>query len=169
MSEFNTTSYRWEQQDGDVSPLSFRLTRDGDSVLFEARVEQSPTRQISGFQPDLWQDDVAELFVISDHQPAGYWEFNFAAGGAWWAASFSQPRKIIKELPEQVEVLEANSGSDSWSIKAKIFGIGQKLPMVGNVCGILGAQPRRYVSFLPLTDEIDFHCPQCYQPLSFAE
>ena len=123
-----------------------------------------PTRNISGFQEGLWQGDVAEVFLLSN-DPSGYVEYNFAAGGAWWAASFSGPRKLSKELPDSVQIVETGLDDASWWIRTRLLNVDCDEPIVGNVCGILGAKPRRYITLFPLSEEIDFHRPGYFKPL----
>lgn len=162
-------------------PAGFCLATDPTHLWFIAHHRQPallhPMARPGGFQAELWQYDVAELFLA--HPASGrYFEFNLAPNGAWWTCEFTAPR-IRAEVAEiampDVATFAELAPDGSWLaamavpldlLRARLdFG-----PTTGvNVTMILGSPQQRFFSAAALgPGEPDFHQPQRFPQARFA-
>ena len=118
------------------------------------------------FKADLWQFDVAELF-LGDPVSGRYFEFNLAPNGAWWSCEFTAPR--VRADPVDIAMPEVATFSDmapdgSWLaamaiplslLKARLdFGPATRM----NVAMILESPEQKFISATDLGGgEPDFH------------
>ncbi len=72
-----------------------RWRRTGNRLRWEiespAPLAARPAFPASGFVEGLWEQDLAECFLL-DIPSGHYTEYNLSPGGAWWAAHFIAPR-----------------------------------------------------------------------------
>jgi hypothetical protein len=130
------------------------------------------------FQAELWQHDVAELFVA--HGPSGrYFEFNLAPNGAWWSAEFSAPRQRADEAEiamPGVATFAEMAPDGSWLaamalpldlLRARL-DFGPEHARV-NVTMILNSPDQRFLSASKLPGETpDFHQPGHFPQAQFT-
>ncbi|MDB6079215.1 MAG: hypothetical protein JWO82_2962 [Akkermansiaceae bacterium] len=163
-------------------PAAFCLAVDPQRLWFIASHARSarlhPAARPGKFTADLWQYDVAELFL--SHPGTGrYLEFNLAPNGAWWSCEFTAPRKRAEEadiaFPEVATYAEL-SPDGGWVaamaiplalLQARLdFGPGTR----GNVTFILGSPAQRFLTAAKLGDgDPDFHRPGHFPELVFNE
>jgi len=161
--------YRWNHA-GQAPEILVGLSMDGTTLTLEAEVRapDSPAPETfpGGFEADLWKADVVELFLALPDQPNAYLEFNFAPDGRWWGAEFENLRKLRSELPGSTCRVAAHAlpAGDGWRVQAAIL-LGFA-PEQGNLCGILGQEPRRFASLADIpTPRPDFHQPEHFVAL----
>lgn len=127
--------------------------------------------------PELWQYDVAELFLAT---PTGdrYFEFNLSPNAAWWSCEFKGPRSREEEveipMPE-VAAFSELAPDGGWVaalsipldlLRARIDFGAQTL---GNVTFILNQPEPHYLSAADLgRGEPDFHQPTKFRKLIFS-
>jgi hypothetical protein len=136
-----------------------------------------PQARPGAFQADLWQYDVAELF-LADPVSGRYFEFNLAPNGAWWSCEFTAPRVRADEadiaMPE-VATFSDMAPDGSWLaamaiplrlLRARLdFGPATRM----NVTMILESPEQKFISATDLgPGEPDFHQPARFAPVSFA-
>ncbi len=129
------------------------------------------------FQAELWQFDVAELF-IADPVSGRYFEFNLAPNGAWWSCEFTAPRARAEEveisMPEVATFAEL-APDGAWLaamaipidlLKARLgFGGNSKI----NVTMILDSPAQKFLSANSLgTPGPDFHRPEKFSQVAFS-
>lgn len=162
-------------------PVAYSLVSDGAYLWFlvnhrrPARLH--PKARPGVFQAELWQHDVAELF-ISDPASGRYFEFNLAPNGAWWNCEFTAPRVRADEsdIPmPQVATFADIAPDGSWLaamaipislLRARLdFGKETRL----NVAMILESPTQKFVSAAELGEgPADFHQPDRFTKLSFS-
>lgn len=160
---------------------AFSLVIDDRSLWFIANHRQPallhPQARPGGFQADLWQYDVAELF-IADPRSGRYFEFNLAPNGAWWTCEFTAPR--VRADPADIAMPEVATFSEmsadgSWLaammipldlLQARLdFGPATCL----NVAMILESPRQRFLSAAGLASGApDFHQPAKFSQVVFA-
>ena len=129
------------------------------------------------FQANLWQYDVAELF-LGDPVSGRYFEFNLAPNGAWWSCEFTAPR--VRADTADIAMPEVATFSDmapdgSWLaamaiplglLRARLdFGPATRM----NVAMILESPEQKFISATDLGGgEPDFHQPARFSPVSFT-
>jgi hypothetical protein len=158
----------------------FSLVLDPAHLWFIASHRQPalphPLARPGKFQSELWQHDVAELFLTS---PDGsrYFEFNLAPNGAWWTCEFTAPRVRAEAVEIAMPGIAtfAEMGADgAWlaamAIPAEVlrarldFGAGSR----ANVTMILESPRQRFFSATPLPGETpDFHQPAAFPEIAF--
>lgn len=152
----------------------FRLVEDPTHLWLIAGREKPakphPTGDCGAFQAELWQHDVAELFIASP-DIKNYLEFNLSPSGAWWAAGFSEPRQPwpLEGLPEVLtHALEGDAGQWVAALGIpldwlrQIIGWGPDSPL--NITFILDSPHQRFLSASDLgLGEPDFHRPQGFR------
>jgi len=151
---------------------AFCVAVDSRSVWFLAShgkaARLNPAARPGRFTPELWKQDVAELFL--SHPTSGrYFEFNLAPNGAWWSCEFTGPRERAEEVevafPEVATFAEL-APNGGWVAGMAIprdllegrldFGKGTR----GNVTFVLGSPEQRYLTAVDLGGgEPDFHRP----------
>lgn len=159
-------------------PAAFTLCTDGVKLWFvatrQAPATIHPDAAAGAFTPELWKQDVAELF-IADPDGVEYLEFNLAANGAWWACKFDSVRKPSASQPDFMAAATTHhdtSEPDSWLAALVIpvaflkEHIGFGLSSRANVAFILNSPEQTFhtASKLPGT-EPNFHQPQSFQRL----
>jgi hypothetical protein len=167
---------------GALEPAAgFAVVQDPHRLWFIANhrkpAQIHPLARPGVFQKELWQYDVAELFVTA---PDGsrYFEFNLAPNGAWWSCEFTAPRVRAEEIdiamPEVATFAEL-APDGSWVaamaipldlLRARLdFGPESRL----NVTMILGTPAQRFISAADLgPGEPDFHQPARFPKVTFA-
>lgn len=162
-------------------PAAFSLAVDARHLWFVAMhrsaADLHPRARPGAFQAELWQHDVAELF-IADPASGRYFEFNLAPNGAWWSCEFRAPRQREEEIdiamPEVASFSEL-SADGSWLaalclpldlLRARLdFGLQSRL----NVAFILRSPQQIFLSANDLGGGMpDFHQPDRFSPVSFA-
>ncbi len=142
-----------------------------------APAELHPRARPGVFQTNLWEYDLAELFLT--HAASGrYFEFNLAPNGAWWSCEFTAPRvraeSVEIEMPEVATFAEM-APDGSWVaamalpldlLRARLdFGPETR----ANVTMILGSPEQRFLSVAKLPGETpDFHQPEGFSRLRFV-
>jgi hypothetical protein len=162
-------------------PAGFALAQDSHRLWFIATHRKPaslhPQSRPGKFMPNLWQYDVAELFLAT---PSGdrYFEFNLSPNGAWWSCEFKGPR--IREEEVEIVMPEVATFSElapdgGWVAALSIpldllrarIDFGPK--STGNVAFILGHPKPSYLSAADLRgDEPDFHQPSHVRKLDFV-
>lgn len=162
-------------------PAGFSLARDDRRLWFVAHHRAPatihPAARPGNFQADLWQWDVAELF-LADPASGRYFEFNLAPNGAWWSCEFVAPRVRAEDaeivFPE-VATFADLSPDGSWLAAMALpldllearLGFGPET--TGNVNMILGSPAQRFLSAAPLGGgPPDFHKPERFPKISFV-
>jgi hypothetical protein len=162
-------------------PAGFSLAMDSWRLWFVAHHRKParlhPEARPGRFQENLWQYDVAELF-IADPASGRYFEFNLSPNGAWWSCEFTAPRVRAEEvdiaMPE-VATFSDMAPDGAWVaalalpldlLRARLdFGEGTKL----NVAFILGSAERAFLSAADLSGGAkDFHQPGKFTPAVFT-
>jgi hypothetical protein len=137
-----------------------------------------PSARPGRFVAELWQHDVAELF-LADPRSGRYFEFNLAPNGAWWSCEFTAPR--VRAEPGDIAFPEAATfaelGPDgSWVAALSLprdllearLGFGDATRM--NVTFILGSPEQRFLSAADLgPGEPDFHRPDRFRQVIFTD
>lgn len=164
-------------------PAAFSLVVDAQHLWFIASHRKSarlhPQARPGRFQAELWQHDVAELFLF-DPVSGRYFEFNLAPNGAWWTCEFIAPR-VRADLAEiampEVATFSELSADGSWVaamaipvdlLKARL-NFGNETHV--NVTMILESPEQKFISATYLgPGEPNFHQPGqfskiCFQPL----
>lgn len=158
-------------------PAGFSLVMDDRRLWFlashRAPAQLHPQARPGNFQAELWQHDVAELF-IADPVSGRYFEFNLSPNGAWWTCEFTAPRQRAEEvdiaMPE-VATFSELAPDGGWVtamaipldlLRARLdFGPKSRV----NATMILESPAQKFVSAADLGDgPPDFH-----QPSKFAE
>ncbi len=162
-------------------PAAFSLVVDPSRLWFIANHRKAafihPKARPGAFQAELWQYDVAELF-ISDPASGRYFEFNLCPNGAWWSCEFTAPRVRADEtdiaMPD-VATFSEMSADGSWLaaisipldlLRARLdFGPDTRL----NATMILGSPAQRFLSAADLgKGEPDFHQPDRFTRVVFT-
>jgi hypothetical protein len=161
-------------------PVAYSLVSDGAYLWYlvnhrrPARLH--PKARPGAFQAELWQHDVAELF-ISDPVSGRYFEFNLAPNGAWWNCEFTAPRVRAEEMDipmPQVATFADIAPDGSWLaamaiplslLRARLdFGLESRI----NVTLILESPAQKFVSTSDLGEgPADFHQPDRFSKFSF--
>ena len=130
------------------------------------------------FQADLWQHDVAELF-LADPVSGRYFEFNLSPNGAWWCCEFTAPRvraeKTDAPMPNVATFAEV-AEDGAWLaamalpldlLRARLdFGMETR----ANVAFILGSPQQSFLSAAELGgDTPDFHQPAKFRQVVFSD
>ncbi|MEY3894733.1 MAG: hypothetical protein RLZZ214_252 [Verrucomicrobiota bacterium] len=162
-------------------PAAFSVVLDARYLWFIANHRQPalvhPQARPGAFLPELWQHDVAELF-LADPLSGRYFEFNLAPNGAWWSCEFTAPRvraEAVEIAMPEVATFSELSPDGSWLaamaiprdlLEARLdFGPTTRL----NVTMILESPRQKFLSALPLGGEVpDFHQPARFSTLVFA-
>jgi hypothetical protein len=162
-------------------PAAFCVVSDGRHLWFLANhrkpADVHPKARPGLFQSDLWEHDVAELF-LADPASGRYFEFNLAPNGAWWTCEFTAPRVRAEEvdiaMPE-VATFSDMAPDGSWLaamaipldlLKARLdFGPATRM----NVAMILGSPDQKFISATDLgPGEPDFHQPGKFSEVKFT-
>lgn len=160
---------------------TFSLVADPRHLWFIASHRQParihPKARPGIFLAELWQHDVAEMF-LTDPDGGRYFEFNLAPNGAWWCCEFTAPRVRAEEvdiaMPEVATFAEM-AADGSWVaamaipldlLRARLdFGPATRM----NVTMILGSPEQRFVTATDLGPGApDFHQPQRFPQVSFV-
>lgn len=152
-------------------PASFSLVADPTHLWFVAThrkpAKLHPDARPGGFQKELWQHDVAELF-LADPVSGRYLEFNLSPNGAWWSCEFTAPRVRADEVDiamPDVATFSELAADGTWVaamalpldlLRARI-DFGEKTR--ANVTFILESPAQRFISAADLPGEPDFHQP----------
>ena len=163
------------------APVAFSVVSDLRCLWFivnhrtPARIH--PQARPGAFQAELWQYDVAELF-LADPASGRYFEFNLTANGAWWSCEFTASRVRADEaeiaMPE-VATFSDLSPDGSWLaamaipldlLQARLdFGPDTRM----NVTMIVESPKQKFVSATDLGGgEPDFHQPQRFSKITVA-
>lgn len=159
------------------TPAAYSLVMDTRYLWFIANHRQAalihPQARPGLFQNELWEYDVAELFV-TDPSSGRYFEFNLAPNGAWWTCEFTAARQRAEEM--DIAMPEVATFSDmavdgSWLaamaipldlLRARLdFGPATRL----NVAMILESPAQKFVSATDFGDG----APDFHQPSRFSE
>lgn len=173
------------QKDLAGTPLAlaaaFSLVKDSRNLWFIASHRKPavvhPKARPGNFQADLWEYDVAELF-LADPASGRYFEFNLAPNGAWWTCEFTAPRVRAEEMDiamPDIATFSEMAPDGSWVaamaipldlLKARLdFGTGTRV----NVTMILETPAQKFVSAANLGDgPPDFHQPAKFPEISFV-
>lgn len=136
-----------------------------------------PQARPGKFVANLWQYDVAELFIAA---PSGdrYFEFNLAPNGSWWSCEFKGPRNREEEIDiamPEVAAFSELAPDGGWVAALSIpldllrarVDFGPRA--MGNVTFILEHPASKYLSAANLGDgELDFHRPSHFMPFQFT-
>jgi hypothetical protein len=162
-------------------PAAFSIVADTQRLWFVANHRKPalihPQAKPGAFQAELWQYDVAELF-LADPVSGRYFEFNLAPNGAWWSCEFTAPRVRAEEaeiaMPE-VATFSELAPDGSWVaamaiplnlLKARLdFGPATRL----NVTMILESPQQKFLSAVNLGEGgPDFHRPGKFSQVVFS-
>ncbi len=167
----------WEGQSL-KAPAVFRVRSTEKALFFEvcfpSEARSKPGSSYGSFEEELWEYDVAELFITTSSRGSSqYLEMNIAPNGAWWACWFNGVRALSEQKVEQEafsvcqEVFGKGAGlsfSVEWASLVKVLG-----PLVDlryNVTWILESPESRYLSLAEIPKEKpDFHQPDSFLPL----
>ncbi len=136
-----------------------------------------PAARPGRFTPELWQHDVAELF-LTDPTSGRYFEFNLSPNGAWWSCEFTAPR--VRAEPVEIAFPEVATFAElapngGWVAAMAIprdvlearLDFGDKTRL--NVNFILGSPEQRFLSAVDLGGgEPDFHQPDKFGQVVFS-
>ncbi len=106
-------------------PYEFRFHLTENDLVFSARRTSPallhPKASKGHFQENLWKYDTSEFFIATA-DGSRYMEFNLAPNGAWWAAAFTDPRKVNPEVPAFPQGVTATGHADEtgWVAEARI-------------------------------------------------
>jgi hypothetical protein len=160
---------------------SFSLVMDPYRLWFIANhrkpAELHPMSRPGAFQSNLWEHDVAELF-IADPVTARYFEFNLAPNGAWWTCEFTAPRQraeVVDVAMPDVATFAEMAPDGSWLAAMAIpldllaarlnFGAQSKI----NVSMILDSPNQKFLSATKLnSNQPNFHRPQDFHQVNFT-
>ena len=159
----------------------FSLVMDQHRLWFLANhrkpAELHPASRPGAFHANLWEHDVAELF-ITDPATGRYFEFNLAPNGAWWTCEFTAPRVRAEEaeiaMPDVATFAEM-APDGSWLAAMAIpldllaarlnFGAQSKI----NVSMILNSPDQKFLTATKFSCvDPDFHRPQEFSPIKFS-
>jgi hypothetical protein len=159
----------------------FSLVADSDRLWLIASHRKSPMihpkARPGGFLAELWQYDVAELF-LADPVSGRYLELNLAPNGAWWTGEFTAPRVRADEIDiamPDVATFSELSPDGSWLAAAAIpldllkarLDFGPKTR--ANVTMILESPHQKFLSATPLgPGGPDFHQPEKFTQIHFV-
>ena len=157
---------------------SFSLTLDQDILNYRFRAEKSAecdsSLQLGQFVEGLWENDVAELFVLAPDRR--YQEFNLSPVGAWWCATFSDYRQCESPLPHLPIEIKAEQAEGYWSVSMTVR-LGD-LPVLNgldpqltqwNVCAILSPRQPQYLCWgSRQTGQPDFHLTENFLSPDFV-
>lgn len=162
-------------------PAGFSLVMDKWRLWFLASHRQPaklhPQARPGAFQADLWQHDVAELF-LADPDSGRYFEFNLAANGAWWSCEFTAPRERAEA--GDIAMPEVATFSDMAPDGAWVAALALPLPLLRarldfgpatrlNVTMILESPAQKFASAANLGGgRPDFHQPSKFLKADFA-
>jgi hypothetical protein len=164
-----------------VEPMAgFSVVLDPSHLWFIANhrspAQLHPKARPGLFQAELWQYDVAELF-LADPSTGRYFEFNLAPNGAWWSCEFTAPRVRADEVDiamPDVTTFSELAPDGAWLAAMRIpldllqarldFGATTRM----NVSFILGAPQAQLISATPLPGEPDFHQPEHFTQVQFT-
>jgi hypothetical protein len=156
-----------------VAPAAaFSLVADPAHLWFVATHRRAaqlhPDARPGGFQADLWQHDVAELF-LADPVSGRYLELNLSPNGAWWSCEFTAPRVRADALDiamPDVTTFSELAADGTWVaamalpldlLRARI-DFGEKTR--ANVTMILESPAQRFISAADMgPGEPNFHQP----------
>ena len=116
----------------------------------------------AGFVEGLWEQDVAEFFLL-DRRRGSYQEFNLSPGGAWWSAVFSAPR--ARTVPQPDWTTFAVQTDVNWTAQHWTGRLSLPLPDLADVAVnftaiTAGPERRRFFSLASLGGTTpDFHRP----------
>jgi len=168
----------WHGRAADPPP-AYALADDGTALWFVAHhrapAVPHPSARPGVFTPQLWEYDVAEMF-LADPASGRYLEFNLAPNAAWWNCEFTGPRQPAE--PTAIAMPGVQSWADlaadgSW-VAAMALPLDMLRARIGygpqtyaNITFILGTPGQRFFSAAPLPGVApDFHQPQAFQPLA---
>lgn len=163
-------------------PAAFCVAVDPERLWFVAAHSRParihPAARPGRFTPELWQHDVAELFV-AEPGSGRYLEFNLAPNGAWWSCEFTGARERAEEtdvvFPDVATYAEL-APDGGWVaamsvpldlLRARVdLGEGSTL----NVTFILESPGQRFLTVADLgAGEPDFHRPDRFPFVEFAD
>lgn len=158
---------------------SFRIVIGPESLSLLAIVRKSPIStpgaSAGSFYEGLWENDVAELFLLNPDN-GHYLELHAAPNGAWWSCLFEEPRVRAEVCNDPLPggFGEGLEGVNHWEAKVTVplAGLPAALAFdpartLGNVCFCLGSEPHQvYATHAFLgTGRPNFHQPQFWLPL----
>lgn len=162
-------------------PAGYSLVMDPLRLWFVANhrrpAQLHPQARPGAFLTELWQHDVAELF-IADPKSGRYFEFNLAPNGAWWSCEFTAPRVRADAaeiaMPE-VATFSEMASDGAWLaamaipidlLKARLdFGKESRV----NVTMILESPGQKFLSATALGPGApDFHQPGRFTQVQFT-
>jgi hypothetical protein len=165
-------------------PPGYSVACDPEHLWFVAHhrapARPHPKSRPGQFCADLWQYDVAELF-LADPASGRYLEFNLAPNAAWWSCEFTAPRQradgvdiVVPDVATWSDLAPDGAWVAAMAIPLDVLRarIGFGSETHANVCMIVESSDQRFLSATPLGDgEPDFHQPSrfarvCFQPLS---
>ncbi|MEM9236960.1 MAG: hypothetical protein AAGB14_09285 [Verrucomicrobiota bacterium] len=163
-----------------VPSAKFGLARDPERFWFVASHQEQalfhPQARAGHFQPELWQWDVAELF-LADPASGRYLELNLAPNGAWWSCEFTAPRERAREQNEPfpgVETFAKPFPDGGWkaALTIPLKPLRERLAFgdetAANVTFILRSPKQQFLSATKLGDgDPDFHRPEQFPRLRF--
>lgn len=158
---------------------SFSLGLEHDILTYRFRAEK-PAECDTGLRPGqfvegLWEQDVAELFVMAPNRR--YQEFNLSPTGAWWCAAFSDYRQLESPLPHLPLEVKAEQTASSWTVSmtvclgdlAVLNGLEPQLAQ-WNVCAILSPPDPVYLCLgSRQSGQPDFHLAENFLTPHFVD
>ena len=163
-------------------PAAWSLAVDDQRLWFVAShgkpAKLHPGARPSRFLPELWQYDVAELF-LADPESGRYLELNLAPNSSWWSCEFTAPRQ--RAMPEDLEIPEVAtfaelSPTGGWVAAMSIpldllrarIGFGENTH--ANVNFILNSPEQSFLTAAKLgAGEPNFHQPDRFPKLAFID
>ncbi|MCB0344436.1 MAG: hypothetical protein KDD66_04940 [Bdellovibrionales bacterium] len=159
------------------SPVSFCLVKEPGRFHFLVHFPANDLGDASAvgrFRAQLWEGNVAELFVADD-STRRYQEFNLAPSGEWWSAVFSDTRVATESELEVVTGVEVAFDSESGLFRLSAAESFLQLQCAFdsrsrlNVCSIWGNDPRCFCSSAQLPGETpDFHQPEHFEQIELS-
>ncbi|MGB6223482.1 hypothetical protein [Haloferula sp.] len=163
-------------------PAAWSLAIDADRLWFVAShgspAQLHPDARPGLFLENLWQHDVAELF-LADPTSGRYLEFNLAPNGAWWSCEFTEARRQAtpQNLAPPGVVSHAELSPDGGWVAALSVPLDLLRDRIGfgenthaNVTFILNSPEQQFLTASDLGNgEPDFHQPARFPRLTFID
>ena len=164
------------------SPAAWSLAVDGEKLWFVAShgkpANLHPESRPGRFLANLWQYDVAELF-LADPVSGRYLELNLAPNASWWSCEFTGPRQ--RHSPEDFAVPEVETFAELDPNGGWVAAMSIPLDLLqaridfgenthANVNFILNSPEQQFLTAVDLGGgEPDFHQPSRFPMLTFID
>lgn len=155
---------------------SFCFGTDENQLFFALKCDKPAcfdTQHKPGeYTENLWQFDVAELFIV-EPDSGRYQEFNLSPAGSWWSMLFSDYR-----LRDPAHFIIPKGLQSTGSVSEHLWQAALRVPLQSlslppqtlkeyrfNVCSIINGTEKQYLSYADAKSEKpDFHKTEYYLP-----